>query len=121
MLVEKTLGHRYCSECMEGPKPCIILSVDWEQVVLCERCYTELGTLFSVGDDKLDNLPDDAPELEGKRVLRVGIDVYDGDWVFFWADGTKLILNGWQDSCSRDTGISSDERNWLDESRNDFD
>lgn len=57
MLTEKTLGRRYCGECREGPKPCIILSSDFEQVVLCERCYTELGTLFSVGDDKLDNPP----------------------------------------------------------------
>lgn len=120
MLTEKTLALRYCSECGKK-KQCVVLSVDWEQVCLCAACFTEVGTLFDIGDDALGNLPDDAPELEGKRVLRVGLDVYDGDWVFFWADGTKLVLNGYYDRCSLDSGISSDEREWLDESRNDFD
>jgi len=60
MLTEKSLGHRYCSECMEGPKLCVILSVDFEQVVLCQKCFAEVGTLFEVGDDELEGLPDDA-------------------------------------------------------------
>ena len=72
-LTENELDTRYCSHCGEGPQPCIVLSVDFEQVVLCEKCFTEVGEVFSEPDAELAHLPDDMPELKRKVVARVGI------------------------------------------------
>lgn len=68
--------------------------------------------------DQLAALPDHAPELNGKHIVRVGVGCVDYDIVFFFAGGEYLGLTGWEDRCYGDTGVSTHEGRWLDEGGN---